>query len=225
MLKIGDFSRLSQVSVKTLRYYDEVALLKPTQVDEVSGYRYYSVAQLRQLHRILALRDLGFSLDQIGYVLEADLSIEELRGMLRLRRAEQQQRLLKEQERLDRVEALIQLIHQENTVNTDAVITKDTAAQRFASIRKTIPPTIRSASFSRRFSAFSHARTREVRASRSGTTTNTRIKTWTAKLVFRSTRNIRGCQQYDAPICQRPKWQASFTMVPTTRCRKAIRRF
>jgi len=139
MLKIGDFSRLSQVSVKTLRYYDEVALLKPTQVDEVSGYRYYSVAQLRQLHRNLALRDLGFSLDQIGYVLEADLSIEELRGMLRLRRAEQQQRLLKEQERLDRVEALIQLIHQENTVNTDAVITKDTAAQRFASIRKTIP--------------------------------------------------------------------------------------
>ena len=95
MLKIGDFSRLSQVSVKTLRYYDEVALLKPTQVDEMSGYRYYSVAQLRQLHRILALRDLGFSLDQIGYVLEADLSIEELRGMLRLRRAEQQQRLLK----------------------------------------------------------------------------------------------------------------------------------
>jgi DNA-binding transcriptional MerR regulator len=139
MLKIGDFSRLSKVSVKTLRYYDEVALLKPTQVDEVSGYRYYSVAQLRQLHRILALRDLGFSLDQIGYVLEADLSIEELRGMLRLRRAEQQQRLLKEQERLDRVEALIQLIHQENTVNTDAVITKDTAAQRVASIRKTIP--------------------------------------------------------------------------------------
>jgi len=132
MLKIGDFSRLSQVSVKTLRYYDEVALLKPTQVDEVSGYRHYSVAQLGQLHRILALRDLGFSLDQIGYVLEADLSIEELRGMLRLRRAEQQQRLLKEQERLDRVEALLQLIHQENTVNTDAVITKDTAAQRFA---------------------------------------------------------------------------------------------
>jgi DNA-binding transcriptional MerR regulator len=102
MLKIGDFSRLSQVSVKTLRYYDEVALLKPTQVDEVSGYRYYSVAQLRQLHRILALRDLGFSLDQIGHVLKAELSIEELRGMLRLRRAEQQQRLLKEQERLDR---------------------------------------------------------------------------------------------------------------------------
>jgi DNA-binding transcriptional MerR regulator len=139
MLKIGDFSRLSQVSVKTLRYYDEVGLLKPTQVDQVSGYRYYSVAQLRQLHRILALRDLGFSLDQIGYVLAGEPSTEELRGMLRLRRAEQQQRLLKEQECLDRVEALLQLIHQENTMNTDAVIIKDTDPLRFASIRKTIP--------------------------------------------------------------------------------------
>jgi DNA-binding transcriptional MerR regulator len=139
MLKIGDFSRLSQVSVKTLRYYDEVGLLKPTQLDQASGYRYYSVAQLRQLHRILALRDLGFSLDQIADVLEGEPSTEELRGMLRLRRAEQQQRLLREQECLDRVEALLQLIHQENTMNTDAVIIKDTNPLRFASIRKTIP--------------------------------------------------------------------------------------
>ncbi len=225
MLKIGDFSRLSQVSVKTLRYYDEVALLKPTQVDEVSGYRYYSVAQLRQLHRILALRDLGFSLDQIGYVLEADLSIEELRGMLRLRRAEQQQRLLKEQERLDRVGALLQLIHQENTVNTDAVITKDTAAQRFASIRKTIPAYNQIGQlFAALFRVLPCSATRGP-CFAICMTTNTRIKTWTAKLVFRSTRNIRGCQQYDAWICQRSKWQASFTMGPTTRCRKAIRRF
>src|SRR6266404_7353666 len=104
MLKIGDFSRLSQVSVKTLRYYDEVGLLKPTQVDQVSGHRYYSVAQLRQLHRILALRDLGFSLEQIAYVFEGEPSTEEPRGMLRLRRAEPQQRLRKEQECLDRVE-------------------------------------------------------------------------------------------------------------------------
>ena len=60
MLKIGDFSRLSQVSVKTLRYYDEVGLLKPTQVDQVSGYRYYSVAQLRQLPGLSDLVYLGY---------------------------------------------------------------------------------------------------------------------------------------------------------------------
>jgi effector-binding domain-containing protein len=139
MLKIGDFSKLVRVSVKTLRYYDEVGLFKPAQADPVSGYRYYSVVQLRQLHRILALRDLGFSLDQITHLLDGEPSAEELRGMLRLRRAEQQQRVLKEQECLERVEALLQLIQNENAMNTDEVIIKDAAPLRVASIRGTIP--------------------------------------------------------------------------------------
>ncbi len=139
MLKIGDISKLTQVSVKTLRYYDEVGLFKPAQADPVSGYRYYSVVQLRQLHRILALRDLGFSLEQIARLMDEGPSAEELRGMLRLRQAEQQQRVLKEQECLERVEALLNLIQNESNMNTDEVIIKETAAQRVASIRGTIP--------------------------------------------------------------------------------------
>jgi DNA-binding transcriptional MerR regulator len=61
MFRIGDFSKFSQVSVKALRYYDQLGLLKPTQVDPFTGYRYYSAAQLPRLNRILALKDLGFS--------------------------------------------------------------------------------------------------------------------------------------------------------------------
>ena len=70
MLKIGDFSSLSQVSIKTLRYYDERGLLSPAHVDPQTGYRYYSASQLSRLHRILALKDLGFSLEQIAMCLE-----------------------------------------------------------------------------------------------------------------------------------------------------------
>ncbi len=66
MLKIGDFSRLSRVSVKALRYYDELGLLKPVEIDRFTGYRYYSVAQLPRLHRILVFKELGFSLEQIA---------------------------------------------------------------------------------------------------------------------------------------------------------------
>jgi len=55
MFKIGDFSKLSLVSVKALRYYDELGLLRPARVDEFTGYRYYSASQLGRLHRILAL--------------------------------------------------------------------------------------------------------------------------------------------------------------------------
>ena len=65
MIKIGDFARLSQVSVVTLRYYDEMDLLKPVRVDSFTGYRFYSADQLPRLNRVLALKDLGFSLTNL----------------------------------------------------------------------------------------------------------------------------------------------------------------
>jgi DNA-binding transcriptional MerR regulator len=68
-MQIGDFSKLSLVSVKALRYYDEIGLLKPERVDEFSGYRYYSAAQLPQLNRIVTLKNMGLSLDEIAKLL------------------------------------------------------------------------------------------------------------------------------------------------------------
>ncbi|MDZ4875250.1 MAG: hypothetical protein CLLPBCKN_004646 [Chroococcidiopsis cubana SAG 39.79] len=62
MFKIGDFSKLSRVSIKALRLYDEMGLSKPIQVDQFTSYRYYCASQLPRLNRILALKDLGFSL-------------------------------------------------------------------------------------------------------------------------------------------------------------------
>src|SRR5215207_4170964 len=93
MIKIGEFSKLVQVPVATLRYYDQVGLLKPVEVDRFTGYRYYSASQLPRLHRILALKGLGFSLEQIGAVLAEGLTPEQMRGMLRLRHAPVSQQL------------------------------------------------------------------------------------------------------------------------------------
>ena len=93
MIRIGDFSKLSRVSIKTLRYYDEMGLLKPVEVDRFTGYRYYDFHQLPRLYRILALKELGFSLEEIGRFLEENLSTEELRGMLKLSQAEIRQRV------------------------------------------------------------------------------------------------------------------------------------
>src|SRR5689334_16320154 len=102
MIKIGDFARLSQVSVVTLRYYDEQDLLKPVKVDAFTGYRFYSAEQLPRLNRILALKDLGFSLDQVKLMLADGLTLEQLRGMLNAQRDEIEKRLSGEQERLVR---------------------------------------------------------------------------------------------------------------------------
>src|SRR6476619_392140 len=105
MLNIGEFARLGQISPRMLRHYDEIGLLKPSRVDPHTGYRFYSVDQLRRLHRLLALRDLGFSLEQIRSMLDDDPPVEQLRGMLRLRQAQVEQNLVDEQARLRRIEA------------------------------------------------------------------------------------------------------------------------
>jgi DNA-binding transcriptional MerR regulator len=88
LLKIGEFAEISDVAAKTLRYYDRIGLFKPVYVDPANDYRYYSPNQLPRITRILTLKDLGLSLEQIARLLEDDLSMSELRGMLRLKRQE-----------------------------------------------------------------------------------------------------------------------------------------
>src|SRR5512141_2038548 len=105
MLKIGDLSRLTRISVKTLRYYEEMELLKPAHIDPFTGYRYYSLDQLPRLNRILALKDLGLSLQEICLLLAENVTIAEMRGMLRMKRLEIQVRLEQEHERLARVDS------------------------------------------------------------------------------------------------------------------------
>jgi len=83
MLTISEFARLGQVSPRMLRHYDETGLLAPAKVDPQTGYRSYDVAQLGRLHRLVALRELGFNLEQIRPILEEELPAGELRGMLR----------------------------------------------------------------------------------------------------------------------------------------------
>ncbi len=63
--KIGEFSKLNQVTVKTLRHYEEIGLLVPNQVDEWTGYRYYDVCQLERMNTIRYLKELGFRLEEI----------------------------------------------------------------------------------------------------------------------------------------------------------------
>jgi DNA-binding transcriptional MerR regulator len=137
VLKIGEFSRLAQVSVKTLRHYDQVGLLKPAAVSPESGYRYYSANQLPRLHRILALKDLGFPLDRIGEAIEEGITLDVLRGLLMLRRAEQESKVQEESERLARLGAQLRLIESEDVMAGDVVL-KQLAPQWIASVRDVI---------------------------------------------------------------------------------------
>lgn len=70
LYKIGVFANMNRVTIKTLRYYDEQKLLIPVYVDEENGYRYYAAGQMAQLNRIIALKNMGFSIDDIRKIID-----------------------------------------------------------------------------------------------------------------------------------------------------------
>lgn len=138
MLKIGEFSKLAQVSVKTLRYYDELGLLRPEWVDRFTGYRYYSLQQLPRLNRLLVLRELGFPLAQIERLLREDLSAGELQRLLQLRQAEIAHQVAAEQARLARVAARLRQIEQEGRQPRYEVLVKPVPPRLVAGICDTV---------------------------------------------------------------------------------------
>ncbi|WP_326800254.1 MerR family transcriptional regulator [Streptomyces sp. NBC_01808] len=134
MFTIGEFARHGRVSVRMLRHYDALGLLRPARVDPHSGYRSYDAAQLSRLNRIVALRDLGFSLGQIGSILDEKLTAEELRGMLRLRRAELETAAAEAGRRLAGVEARLRTIESEGRMSATDVVLKSVPAVRVAEL-------------------------------------------------------------------------------------------
>jgi DNA-binding transcriptional MerR regulator len=130
MFSIGEFARHGRVSVRMLRHYDSIGLLRPASVDPASGYRFYQASQLAELNRIIALKDLGFTLQQVQAILAEQVSAAELRGMLRLRRAEIHAQIEAETTRLARVEARLLTIEDEARVPVDGVVIKHLAPVR-----------------------------------------------------------------------------------------------
>src|SRR6266705_2829808 len=139
VLKIGEFARVGQVSIATLRHYDQCGLLKPAVLDPETSYRYYSLDQLPRLNRILALKELGFPLEQIAQLLEGELSVEQLHGMFILKQTQTQQMIDTEQARLIRIAARLRQIEQEGKMPTYEVLLKQVDALLVASIRDRIP--------------------------------------------------------------------------------------
>ena len=139
MLKISDFAQLSRVSPKALRIYDRMGLLKPIEVDSQSKYRYYSATQLSRLNQILVFKELGFSLEEIGYLLNENISLEEMRSMLRLKQVEIKQKLAEDTARLTRIEVRLQELEQEKSMCKYEVILKPIKSQLVAATLGIIP--------------------------------------------------------------------------------------
>jgi DNA-binding transcriptional MerR regulator len=137
MFSIGDFAGLGRVSVRMLRHYDAIGLIRPAHVDPHSGYRHYTAAQLKLLNRVIALKDLGFTLQQVQTMIEDKVDVGELRGMLRLRRAELAAQVELDSLRLAQVDARLRLIESEGHMDTGDVVVKSLPPQRVAMLSAT----------------------------------------------------------------------------------------
>jgi DNA-binding transcriptional MerR regulator len=138
MFLIGEFSKLARVSRRMLYYYEEVNLLAPAHTDQKTGYRYYSATQLPRLNQILALKELGLTLEQIRQMLDDDISADELRGMLALRRAQIEQSLQDEMMRMRYIESRIRQVETEGVLRDYDVVLKSIDATQALTARETL---------------------------------------------------------------------------------------
>ncbi len=129
MFRIGLFARLCQVSVSALRYYDEIDLLKPESVDPFTGYRYYTAEQVPRLNRIMALKDLGFALDDIRQMVNTDLTASQIRAMLLRRQTDLEAQLMQTQEQLAHVQTRLRQLALEPDSMTIAHVSRTSSAK------------------------------------------------------------------------------------------------
>jgi DNA-binding transcriptional MerR regulator len=138
MFRIGEFSKIAQISIRMLRHYDEIGLLKPARVDSFTGYRYYIALQLVDVNRIVALKELGLTLEQIAKFIRADLSTDELHGMLLLKKAQTEQAIQAEITRLKTIESRIAQIEDLGSFSDVTLVLKSVPALSYLSIRQVL---------------------------------------------------------------------------------------
>ncbi|MEG0284279.1 MAG: MerR family transcriptional regulator [Bacilli bacterium] len=137
MLKIGEFSKLTKVSVRMLHYYDSVGLLEPMKTDKITGYRLYSVSQVPILQKIIMLRDFNFQVIEIEDALK-NWSDDVLTTKLRLKINEIQNIISQERKQIKNIELAIQSIEKQELDIHYNIIVKKIPAKTVLSLRKTI---------------------------------------------------------------------------------------
>ena len=138
MLKIGEFSKISRVSVRMLRYYDEIGLLKPIETDGFTGYRYYSETQLPRIGLIRSLRELGFSLADVIQMTAPDADRETLFAFYEKRRAELEQQAALTAHQMTLLDTAERRLRKEQSMQYH--VSMKTIPERYAAtVRMTIP--------------------------------------------------------------------------------------
>jgi DNA-binding transcriptional MerR regulator len=138
VFRIGEFSRIARVSARLLRFYEEIGLFAPAHADPYTGYRYYKAAQLADLNRIVVLKELGFSLEEVRDIMAAKVGASQLRGMLMVRRSDARRAIAIEAQRLRHLETRIAQLDGAGELSDADVVVRAEPAGRLASLRRTV---------------------------------------------------------------------------------------
>lgn len=138
MFKIGDFSKLTRVSIRMLRYYDETGLFQPAKVDNFTGYRYYSATQITKLNLIVSLRDMGFNVNDIALVIN-EASSQKQKELLNQKRVEVEENIKAEEEKLKKINSAINNFKKERVNMSYNVTLKSVPSYKVVSLRDIIP--------------------------------------------------------------------------------------
>jgi DNA-binding transcriptional MerR regulator len=136
MLPISEFARAGNVTIRALRFYDELGLLSPAYVVPESGYRRYSPTQFAQLNQIQAFKDMGFSLQEIRELLQRRLDAQELGSLLEARREVLRKRVRDDAGRLERIEARLNSISAGGPQSHLTIMLRTTPGQSVVSLRE-----------------------------------------------------------------------------------------
>ncbi|MDD5793362.1 MAG: helix-turn-helix domain-containing protein [Clostridiales bacterium] len=138
MFRIGEFSKLTQVSIRMLRYYDEKGLLKPAETDKFTGYRMYSASQIPMLQKIILLRDSRFSTEEIKKIIIEDKEVN-IANELQKKKLEIQKEIAMEQNRIKNIDKAISEINRNSLKMHCNINFKKVDKLNIVSIRDIIP--------------------------------------------------------------------------------------
>lgn len=139
MIKIGDFSKLCRASIKMLRHYDKIELFNPYYIDEFTGYRFYSANQIPTINKIIGLKQIGFSLDEIKELIDENISKEDFNESLKKKKETILKIIEQEQSKVTRIETYFKFLNQEAKVMKYEVVLKTIPKLKVIALRDTIP--------------------------------------------------------------------------------------
>ncbi|WNR44518.1 MerR family transcriptional regulator [Paenibacillus roseipurpureus] len=138
-IRIGLFSKIAQVTIRTLRHYDERGLLKPAYIDAATSYRYYTYDQLTRIHHIVVLKETGFSLDEIAVMIDQALTMDDMKRMMQKKKSELASQINEATQQMARIESRLHLLEQLGEKPAYEVGIKQVPALYVAGLRRIVP--------------------------------------------------------------------------------------